>query len=311
MTRGSDRRKFSTFPFGQPLPAAAPGYSAGMTRKSTRRWVRSIGVATVLAMITAGCAIAGAHSVAADPPSTPSSAVQVAGAEPVDTSVPKRMPGLSDLASGTLIATGEFGGRGTTGRIEIRTNGTDQGFDVALTGISPVPPGAASLELNALPPTASDSELQQGFSYYRYDPLQQVPEQSFSTPSAGYGGFESNDPTFMRTAVIWAAPPGWPIGLGSVVATAPLTWDLPDMNPGLEVVDHGAAEGAYGQVGLAADGAPMSYRVAWGDTPKGITERFGITLRDLEWLNPDRLSGRLVLADITLNLSRESRGLRQ
>ena len=55
----------------------------------------------------------------------------------------------------------------------------------------------------------------------------------------------------------------------------------------------------------------MSYRVAWGDTPKGITERFGITLRDLEWLNPDRLSGRLVLADITLNLSRESRGLRQ
>ena len=57
-----------------------------MTRKSTRRWVRSIGVATVLAMTTAGCAIAGAHSVAADPPSTPSSAVQVAGAEPVDTS---------------------------------------------------------------------------------------------------------------------------------------------------------------------------------------------------------------------------------
>ena len=114
----------------------------------------------------------------------------------------------------------------------------------------------------------------------------------------------------MRTAVIWAAPSGWPIGLGSVVATAPLTWDLPDMNPGLEVVDHGAAEGAYGQVGLAANGAPMSYASPGATRRMGITERFGITLRDLEWLNPDRLSGRLVLADITLNLSRETRGLR-
>lgn len=271
-----------------------------------RRWAQSVGVAMLLTATLAGCA-----SGLTPPPSGVDNAAAVESQESGEASAPDPLPRLSDLTVGTVIATGEFGGRGTTGRIEIRANGADHGFDVALIDISPAPAAGTSLELNALRSTASDEELQQGYSYYRYDPLAHASAQTFSTPGAGYGGFESNDPTYMRTAVIWAAVPGTPIGLGSVVATAPLKWDLPDMNPTLRVVDAGAANGANGQVGLAGDGTPITYQVARGDTSAGITERFGITTDGLEWLNPDRLPSRLILADITLNLARDQRGLRQ
>ncbi|GGI48289.1 hypothetical protein GCM10010932_29770 [Agromyces flavus] len=264
-----------------------------------------MGIAVVLLTSLVGCSATGPRTAPVDAVVGTSEARPEIASEPTET-----RPRLSDLAPGTIVATGDFDSRGVTGRIEIKANGTDEGFDVALIGISPLPPVGTSLELNALPATATDAELQQGFSFYTYDALRGSADQTFSMPGAGYGGFETNDPSYMRTAVIWAAPPGAPIGLGSVVATAQLTWDLPDMNQGLELVDRGTADGARGAVTVGSDGTPSTYRVARGDTPEGITERFGITMEDLEWLNPDRLTTRLVLADLTINLSRDARGLR-
>jgi len=278
-----------------------------MEYPTRRRSVGSVGLATLLAATLAGCYASAAPPVPWDGARATASAVPLAAVEADPSEV---VPQLSDLASGTVIATGSFNDRGVTGQINITANGADNGFDVTLTGMQPVPPAGSSLEFNALPAAASDGELQDGFSYYRYDLISQVPDQTFSTPSAGYGGFETNDPRFMRTAVIWVAPQGAPVGLGSVVATAALTWDLPHMGPGPEVDDHGAAEGAHGQAARADDGTPISYRIAAGDTAYGIAARFGITTGDLQWLNPDRFGGRLILADITLNLSRDSRGLR-
>lgn len=214
------------------------------------------------------------------------------------------------MAPGTIIATGAFEGRGASGRIEITANGSAHGFDVALTEIAPLPAADSSLELNSLPASASDDELRSAFSYYRYEKLAAVPDQAFSSPPRGYGGFESNDPRYMRTAVIWAALPGISTGFGSVLATASLTWNLPHMDMELEVIDHGSSAGARGETALADDGTPVSYRVAAGDTAIGITARFGVTKDELEWLNPDRLPGRMLLEDITLNLSPESRGIR-
>lgn len=277
--------------------------------KQTRasRSVVPIGVASLLAVLLTGCQVPATGSHPSE---------DVAGAAAAEPSVPAatpasaRVPLLSDLAPGTVIATGEFDDRGVTGQIRVTANGDDHGFDVTLTGIHPVPPAGTSLELNALPSTASDADLQEGFSYYTYSPLAQVPDQTVSLPNAGYGGFETNDPRYMRTAVIWAAPPEVPIGLGSIVATAALTWNLPNMDPGPEAAEHGPVDGARGTVALAEDGTPVSYRIAWGDTADGIAARFGMTPKDLIWLNPDRAGGRLILADITINLSRESRGLR-
>jgi hypothetical protein len=274
-----------------------------MKRTRNGRFGGYVGVATLLAVAMTGCGVSPSRSVHADAAAT---AKPLATARTVTA---EHLPRLSSLAPGTVIATGSFSG-GTTGRIEIKANGADHGFDVSLTGLYPAPAAGTSLELNAEPPTASDTAFKEGFSYYRYDPLGQVSDQTFSGPSAGYGGFETNDPRYLRTAVIWSAPSGTPIGLGSIVATAALTWDLPTMSPGPEIADHGPAEGARGKVVLADDGAPISYRIASSDTANGIATRFGITTDDLKWLNPDRYSGRLVLADITINLSRELRGIR-
>jgi len=263
-------------------------------------------VATLLAAILTGCTAPAAHPG----PSEVSNAATPAPTAIAEEDTVKKVPRLSDVAPGTVIATGEFNGEGTTGKIQIKANGADHGFDVTLTGLLPVPPTGTSLELNSLPSTASEWDLQHGFSYYRYDALSQESNQTFSTPSVDYGGFETNDPRFMRTAVIWAAPPGAPIGLGSVIATAALTWDLPNMTAGPTVTDHGSAEGARGQVSNGGDGTPVSYLIAPNDTENAIAARFGITPDDLEWLNPDRFGSRLNLANITINLSMDSRGLR-
>jgi hypothetical protein len=275
-------------------------------RRTGHRSVYSIGVSILLVAILTGCTAPAAHPGSSEV----SNAAAPAPSATAEKDSVKQVPGLSDLPPGTLIATGDFSGQGTTGKIQIKANGADHGFDVTLTGLQPVPLAGTSLELNSLPSTASEWELQQGFSYYRYDALSQVSDQTFSTPSVDYGGFETNDPRFMRTAVIWATPPGAPIGLGSVIATATLTWDLPNMTAGPNVTDHGSAEGARGQVSIGADGTPVSYRIAPNDTENAIAARFGITADDLEWLNPDRFGDRLNLANITINLSGDSRGLR-
>lgn len=284
-----------------------------MVDASTRRRIGLLGIALLVSAAAVGCTwlddepVSEAAATAASSSSTATDDAAATGdSDLVDR---ERTPMLSDLAPGSVIATGAFSGE-ATGRIEIRANGSDRGFDVALAAVDPAPPPGASLELNALPSKASESDLRSGYSYYRYDPLEQARDQTFATPAPGYGGFETNDPSYMRTAIIWAAQPGASIGFGSIVATADLTWHLPDMNPGLDIVDHGSTDGARGAVTRADDGAPWSYLVAAGDTANGITTRFGITERDLEWLNPDRDRGRLILADVTLNLSRDTRGLR-
>lgn len=218
---------------------------------------------------------------------------------------------LSDIPAGTRIASGEFGARGLTGRIEITANGSEHGFDVALVGLSPVPAAGTSIEFNAEPVTASDEALHEGFSHYSYQALEQVPDQTFTTPRRGHGGFQSSDPSYLRSAVLWAAPEGAPVGLGSVVASAPLTWELPQAFPGLQVVDHGSSEGARGLAGSNESGSPLTYRVASGDAADAIAARFGITIDELRWLNPDREPGRFILADSTLNLARDARGIRQ
>lgn len=279
-----------------------------MRQMRSPRLVGSIGIATLLAAILTGCVVAAVHP---SPSVAASATARAAPSTSAGTPTAAPVPRLSDLAPGTLIATGEFRSPGAAGKIQIKANGFD-GFDVILTGLRPVPIAGTTIEFNALPSTASDRQLQYGFSYYRSEPLSQVPDQNFSIPGQAEGGFKADNPSYMRTAVIWAAPPGSPTGHGSVFATAALTWDLPTMKTVPKVADHGSAEGARGQVGLAGDGTPVSYRIVGNDTVGEISARFGITADDLQWLNPDRLglAGGSILADSTINLSGDSRGLR-
>ncbi|MFD5863580.1 hypothetical protein ACFWGP_01380 [Agromyces sp. NPDC127015] len=280
-----------------------------MDRLTVRRALRSAATAAALAFMLTGCipAAGDARPVTSAPPTDSAAAFGDAEHEPDAEAAPQSIAGL---APGTVLATGEFHDRGTSGAIELRANGTPSGFEVVLTGISPAPTAGMTLELNSEPSTATREVLKEGFSYYRYDPLATTADQAFRVPTPGTGGFVTNDPSYLRTAVLWAPAAGAERGFDEVVATAPLTWNLPDLNPGLRVVDHGAAEGATGEAVLDDDGTPLRYRIAAGDTSIGVTARFGVTVDDLRWLNPDRAGSKLLLADRWLNLSREDRGLR-
>ncbi|NEN04715.1 LysM peptidoglycan-binding domain-containing protein [Diaminobutyricibacter tongyongensis] len=111
-------------------------------------------------------------------------------------------------------------------------------------------------------------------------------------------------PESILTALLPSGPPGWtdpsnfvaltiaqndPAGTEGCdlkgIATAPLTWTLANPRPSLRPTDFGARSGARGVV-TSNSGVPASYLVAVDDTYTDIAARFGISIDDLEYLNP-------------------------
>ncbi|MFF1632723.1 hypothetical protein [Leifsonia sp. NPDC058248] len=89
---------------------------------------------------------------------------------------------------------------------------------------------------------------------------------------------------------------------GTVVAAAPLTWTVPDFYPGLRLVDSGPADYARGRV-TDYRGRPASYEVWGNDNPGAVARRFGITLNQLLYLNPQVRRDSGLERDTRLNLS--------
>lgn len=90
---------------------------------------------------------------------------------------------------------------------------------------------------------------------------------------------------------------------GQVVAAAPLTWTIPGFFPGLVLRDSGAAPSARGIV-TDYQGSPASYAVWGDDSAIAVAKRFGITVDQLLYLNPQlRREDVTLLRDSRLNLS--------
>ncbi len=90
---------------------------------------------------------------------------------------------------------------------------------------------------------------------------------------------------------------------GDVVAEAPITWSIPDFYPGLVLEDSGPAPYAGGTV-TSYGGQPASYAVRGDDNSQAVATRFGITLDQLFYLNPQlRRGDTTLLRDTRLNLS--------
>ena len=119
-------------------------------------------------------------------------------------------------------------------------------------------------------------------------------------------------PDFLRAVVLVPAASGaddsdrpW---VGSVLAVGALSWRLPAPFPDVHVTVGADRPGAYGTVD-DRDGVPSRYRVAHGDDHTTVAERFGITVPELQWLNPTmevRGDGWLY-EDTTLNLDPATR----
>lgn len=223
---------------------------------------------------------------------------------------------LYDLADGTVLATGSFTG-GTDAAAADEVSGTvtiamaQNQLTVTLrdlaVGVSIRSDQGVNLELNALAADATadqfrlaHSQLGSGAGAVEAAAARQ---QEFSI---GYNsGDTTTDPSWMRTAVIWQQLAGRPYG--QVLATAPLTWTLPDLRPDLAARDTGTVEHATGTVIYDSAGDASGYLVAGGDILDSIAARFGVDRPDLDWLNPMRGYADATTGE-TLNLSRYERG---
>ncbi|MGO4595073.1 hypothetical protein AB4Z18_14755 [Leifsonia sp. 2TAF2] len=90
---------------------------------------------------------------------------------------------------------------------------------------------------------------------------------------------------------------------GTVYAAAPITWTIPDFYPGLTLKDSGPRPFARGTV-ISYEGQPAGYTVWGNDNSQAVAARFGITLDQLFYLNPQlRRGDTTLLRDTRLNLS--------
>ena len=126
-----------------------------------------------------------------------------------------------------------------------------------------------------------------------------------------HGGFEG-DPSFFSTAVIVEYDSATADCNRRIIAAAPLVWTMPDLRPDLVVTDRGESAGANGVLD-AANGRPHTYATAAGDNLEAIATRFGITIDELNWLNPCRpgvYTRSEAYAGEVLNLDKALRGAR-
>lgn len=221
------------------------------------------------------------------------------------------------IAAGTTAATGSFvdtdaSAESVSGSIAIRVN--DAGIFELVVDDLVVTDGAAAqftLTADALAPDEqcldSDWRFGLGQADAGHDP---AAEMVF--PIGGSDGIGQGDLSFIREVVVTRAAAGGapdkacPI---PIVAHAPLAWSIPDLRPGLSVVDSGPVTGAMGTVTLHGD-EPTTYTVAQGDALAAVADRFGIALDDLFYLNPRRSPNpedSHAFTGEVLNLSRDTR----
>ncbi len=210
--------------------------------------------------------------------------------------------GTITLPAGLIVATGAFSNATgeVTGDVTI-TSTADSNFLLAIEGFSS---SIATAELSASDEPVSDGQRcftepwRLGFGTHS------GPDVEIEIPG--------DDPSFIAAIAVTTLPVESSVDCQlEYVGYANLTWDIPDLQPDLVVVDSGPADNAMGSVELDADGVPLTYTAAEGDRLNPIATRFGIEQDDLRYLNPTHpVFGGSTLdvpAGEVLNLSKEER----
>lgn len=121
------------------------------------------------------------------------------------------------------------------------------------------------------------------------------------------------DPGYLESVVIARSPVMPPVDgvcTEPTIAVAPLAWTLPDPFPDLgPAVDGGTVPAASG-LSWTEDGVVLSYRTAPNDKMATIADRFGLTVAEIGYLNPERplqYKDGDAYVDEILNLARSGR----
>ncbi len=243
-------------------------------------WIGGGAVIAVAALLTTGC------TATAEPGgsrSTPLTSV-TGTPDPLSTDGGPRYPE-------GVLATAELHAPGGASLGELTITAADDRVTVAFpTRV----PGADSLRLT---PVSGDECADSGFAWSL--PLD-GPEGGVALTLPADDFAEFGDPTVFRTALLSSTRTDASDCLLDIAGSAELHWTIAPRGLSAAVADAGPETGARG-VASATD-----YTPAAGDTPTDVAHRLGITVADLEWLNPPHLE---LLTGVPVNLDPDRRGL--
>jgi len=272
---------------------------AGVTRSARRLRAGTVAVVAAGCVLLAGCTVTGA----------PGTAARTASPAGHTASAPEASTPQAAASSGTPYAdeyeylppAGTVMGSGTLADVEGHATGhvtvsvaSDLRFQVTLTDFSTTAgPGlTVALSVDRFGATAGE-------------PTVPAPDDPVGVLSAAGGDqvlpFDSSGRrdrgalSYFNSVEL--------VSDGTVEAAAPLTWTIPDFYPGLTLKDSGPTAYARGTVTYYG-GQPASYAVWGNDNAQAVATRFGITLDQLFYLNPQvRRGDTELLRDTHLNLS--------
>jgi len=206
---------------------------------------------------------------------------------PVPTEAAVPAPTLTPIPAGTVLAQGDVASPKGSVHFHFRVVADgDDTFTAQYSGITstlPVPIGVALFDL---PRAVGDGLTYPG-----------VGDRTLGGPTSGAIATDvpldgsGVDPSHLGTLVTYSAAAAGQdvpveISAGKVLAVSTVRWSVPARQTNVRPKDAGRRANATGTVtATTAAGAPRSYGVAPDDLIGDVAARFGITVRDLVWLN--------------------------
>ena len=303
--------------------------SGGSTPR--RRPATVAGVAVAVVAVLSGCSLfsgsahpvsTSAHTHHSTPTASPTPSALAAGVgsgratgsltpPPVPSAPPAPSPTLTPVPTGTVVAEGDVASPKGSIHYHYRvvSNG-DNTYSAEYSNFTSTVPVPVSVTLLDTPPRVGD-----GLTYHGVGDHTLGGPTTGTAPTSTQSLGDVGEPSYLGTLVTYssvASATGVPVELGpnKVLAVDSVHWSVPVRQSNVHPADGGARPYANGTVtATTPSGAPKRYLVAASDTTGIVAERFGITIEDLLWLNPD-LPGdggnQFLYAASTLNLDPNS-----
>lgn len=268
----------------------------------------AVGVAVAITIALAGClqipkatAAHAAHShrphasasPTGDPTPLPDSATpnpalsHPATPGPVSAAFPS--PTITYIARGTVVASGDVASpKGSIHfHYEMVANG-DNTYSAQYSGFTSTVPVPISVTLLDIAPRVGD-----GLTYHGVGDHQLGGPTTAAAPTSSVTLGPAGPPSYLTTLVTYSSATsgsGLPVELGpnKVLAVSTLSWSIPTRQTNVHPSDGGTRAFASGTVtATTSTGAPKRYLIAPGDVIATVAQRFGISVDDLIWLNPN------------------------
>jgi hypothetical protein len=293
------------------------GVAEAVTNSAWRRRIAAIGISVAIMSMLAGCVpiskdaaahVTRSHSAHALPtasatssptsaavtdspspdPTPPNPAISHAATpEPVSTPVPR--PVLISVPRGTVVAQGDVASpKGSIHFHYQMVADGDNTYSAQYSGFTSTVPVPISVTLIGVAPRVGD-----GLTYHGVGDHQLGGPTTTAAPVSSASLGSVGQPAYLGTLVTYSSATstaGVPTELGpnKVLAVNAVHWSIPVRQSNVRPVDKGARAFASGAVtAKTASGAPKRYLIAPGDITSVVATRFGISIEDLIWLNPN------------------------